>query len=336
MRTKGRYGALDIASFCFALCVVAIHTQPLIGAAGRVRNGYEFVVRLAVPFFFLRSGFFLFQRMEEALPSLARYTGKMARQYLLWTAVYLPIAIYGAVRNGGSLLAAAGKYVFQFLFVGEQFYSWPLWFLLALVYAGVFLWGLYRLGAKPGLVLALSLAVYLLSFVITYAALWATGSLGQAPAELSPVAQALWQLQNAPFEIGRVLVGMGYVPLGLVFARRERLLPRWAALAVLAASAALALRFGWFTDTPLLMLPAVALFDLLRNIRLGEGKLYAALHEASSWIYYLHMIVFFVYNLLLGSFEGDAQYGPVAFGVTLAGTLLLVAGILLLKPKRRA
>lgn len=56
------YHLLDVIMFFMA--VVAIHTQPLIDCPNlMLRRAFDLVSHCAVPFFFLRSGFFLEQKI---------------------------------------------------------------------------------------------------------------------------------------------------------------------------------------------------------------------------------------------------------------------------------
>lgn len=61
---------IDIAKFVFAMCVIAIHTTPLINYNDKIVLGvYESFVRMAVPFFFITSGFFIGTKMSRQCDS---------------------------------------------------------------------------------------------------------------------------------------------------------------------------------------------------------------------------------------------------------------------------
>ena len=79
MMGKKKYGAIDIAKYVSALLVVCIHTFPFYEVSVRL-NAYwiQTVCRLAVPFFFVSSGFFFFRKWDKNHPeanqeALSRY-----------------------------------------------------------------------------------------------------------------------------------------------------------------------------------------------------------------------------------------------------------------------
>ena len=135
------YPDLDVVKLLMAFLVVEIHTRPLMGFpfAERIIEGIDVI---AVPFFFLASAFLCFRGLDEAsfadkaLPGAARVRrtiGKLLRLYLTWTVLFLPVTIFGSVIHGDGLVHALAIFARGMLFIGENYYSWPLWYLLASV-----------------------------------------------------------------------------------------------------------------------------------------------------------------------------------------------------------
>ena len=57
---RKKFNSLDICKLWMAFCVVTIHTHPLEHCTITIINEiYDSFVRMAVPFFFLSSGFFI-------------------------------------------------------------------------------------------------------------------------------------------------------------------------------------------------------------------------------------------------------------------------------------
>lgn len=92
------------------------------------------------PSFFLASGFLCFRDLNYASFGVAISAGtervrntivKLLRLYLIWTLLYLPLTIFGNVLLGKNLLHGSLSFIRGTLFVGENYYSWPLWYLLA-------------------------------------------------------------------------------------------------------------------------------------------------------------------------------------------------------------
>lgn len=128
---------IDTLKFLFSLVVVWIHTG--VGNLGGLTPW-------AVPFFFLVSGFFLFGKLFDEPDRAARSakTGawwrKILRLYLLWSLIFLPFAIIGFANDHLAPVKAVVVYLRNLLLVGENYLSWPLWYLLGLLWAGAIIW----------------------------------------------------------------------------------------------------------------------------------------------------------------------------------------------------
>ncbi len=111
--TEKNYCAVDVAKFVFAVLVVSIH---LFGNAfkGMAQDGapptgngnlfvlfgfplYYLFARLAVPFFFLASGYFLFGKIErrpnEAGTIVRGYCARILKLFAFWLVVSIPIIV---------------------------------------------------------------------------------------------------------------------------------------------------------------------------------------------------------------------------------------------------
>lgn len=125
---KQQYHSFDVLKFIIAFLVIAIHCNvqehsPLLRK----------VCDLAVPLFFMMSGYLLLKNVNRG-GYAKRYIIKLSKLYLLWSIIYLPLAIKGYYEWGLSLPIAIYGYVRDFLFMGQHYMSWQLWYLLALIY----------------------------------------------------------------------------------------------------------------------------------------------------------------------------------------------------------
>ena len=77
---KRNYNSIDLAKFFAAILVVAIHSRPF---ASNELADYFFTsfLRIAVPFFFVATGFFFFLKEK---PDIRGYTKRLASLYVLW------------------------------------------------------------------------------------------------------------------------------------------------------------------------------------------------------------------------------------------------------------
>ena len=62
---QAEYNAIDFVKFIMALVVVAIHTEPFHGSSENIQVLFDTFSGLAVPFFFISSGFLLGKRVQE-------------------------------------------------------------------------------------------------------------------------------------------------------------------------------------------------------------------------------------------------------------------------------
>lgn len=101
-------------------------------------------VRWVIPTYYTLSGFFLFGKIlnnrEKSTNTLVTWLRKTLRLYLIWTIIYIPFAIIGPQQDGLPTLKAIAIWFRNILFVGENYLSWPLWYLLGLLQAGVIIW----------------------------------------------------------------------------------------------------------------------------------------------------------------------------------------------------
>lgn len=226
---RGGYASIDLAKFAAALLVVLLHLGP------GLTTFNTFISRLAVPFFLVTAGYFLFRRMPDQ-PDGARlrgYLGRVARLYLLWTVLYyvgLPILTPPYNRGDLAFLTDPLQVLYRVLVTG----SWSvLWYLIALIWAVLLCWGCLRLGLGARGTLAVSGVFCLL------------GLLGQAYSPLLARLPALDGLLHAFLDpLGGSRTGLFfaffYLALGLALSRAKPLAPA-RALAGLGVSLALLL-----------------------------------------------------------------------------------------------
>ncbi len=135
--TRQSYAAIDLCKFFSSICVIMIHCPPLL-SFGNQANIWFFIVRIAVPFFFLSSAYFLFSKINrtETLSGkrkvLWNYVVRLVKLWLFWSFVYLVIRLVPAVIQHKPLLWEAKLILRDFVFSGI---SNHLWFLPSLIFA---------------------------------------------------------------------------------------------------------------------------------------------------------------------------------------------------------
>ena len=286
-----------------ALLVVEIHTRPLIGFHF-AEIAIEGIEALAVPFFFLASGFLCFRGLSYASFGEATFAGaervrntinKLLRLYLIWTLLYFPITIFGNVLLGNSFLRASLSFVRGTLFVGENYYSWPLWYLLASVVGFTIVYICLRRGGRFKTIIPFSLFLLLLGFGITYVQSW-----DGAPVYLSiPIkiyCRVFGSSRNGLFE------GIFYIAAGAAFGMKWDQLNRVSVSLELAA-VALGLTGNILVNNdahlPFCAIASIGLFLLSVRRHGRDLNSFAQARRMSTIIYLVHMyfVVVFVYGI---------------------------------------
>lgn len=326
-----------------ALLVVEIHTRPLIGFQF-AEIAIEGIDVLAVPFFFLASGFLCFRGLSYASFGEATRAGaervrntivKLLRLYLIWTLFYFPITIFGNVLLGNSFLHASLSFVRGTLFVGENHYSWPLWYLLASVVGFTMVYICLRREVDFKTIIPFSLFLLLLGFGITYVQGW-----DGAPVYLSvPIkiyCRVFGSSRNGLFE------GFFYIAVGAAFGLKwDQLNKTPVFLEVVAIILGLTGNFLVSNDAhlPFCVIASLGLF--LLSVRRHGTNLdsHTRARRMSTIIYLVHMyfVVVFVYDICGESnpdLYANSVNRPLLFLFALCCSILV--SILVINASKRA
>lgn len=154
MECRKGYNAIDYFRIIAAVLVVAVHTAPLediSGTADFILCGI--IARLAVPFFFMTSGFFLFKGGAEDNRRLAAFIKRTAVLYGGAVLLYLPVNIYNGYFNQEKPVLNILK---DIVFNGTMYH---LWYLPAAITGSLIAWFLVK-KTGTGRTLAVSLLLY--------------------------------------------------------------------------------------------------------------------------------------------------------------------------------
>lgn len=296
--SKKVYNAIDIAKFVSALLVVCIHTFPFIDINETMNFiSVSVIARVAVPFFFIASAFFFFQKIDfkkdyrhvENTTRLTSYLWRLAKIYLIWTIIYLPYT-YLLLKGDGIGLTTLLRYIRDFFFTGSYYH---LWFLPALISAiSIAYVMIFKLGYKKTAMIATSLYV--------------VGMLGNLYADVLlsiPLISKLYQGYVSVFVTTRngVFFGLVFVVMGAYLAKHE-VKPHTNQLSLLAGismtlyivECVLLKMNGRIQDLSsmyLMLLPCVFfLFIRLTRIQMNTLPLYKTLRTMSLLIYVSHIL----------------------------------------------
>lgn len=134
---KKEYRVIDFVKFIAALLVAAIHIPPLEDCSPWLSHEFQQVVcRMAVPFFFLCTGFFLGGKLYDK-ERTKKYLFHILKMYLFWSLCYgIPI-IERFWKGDRTLMENVGELLRRFFLIGSYI---QLWYLLATVAAAALLY----------------------------------------------------------------------------------------------------------------------------------------------------------------------------------------------------
>ncbi len=146
---------VDVARFLCAFFVILIHTK-FFGTAWPTGDSLliGILCRVAVPFFFICNGFFIFRNLDYdqlTFFALKRPLLKLIRLYIVWTLIYLPYWLFVEIRGGSDALGILKAFLLNFFWFG----SYPvLWYLLATIIGVLLIYLFSKIKAKPWVILA--------------------------------------------------------------------------------------------------------------------------------------------------------------------------------------
>lgn len=312
------YAAVDVAKYVGALLVVAIHTFPFVDFSESFNLFFiSTICRLAVPMFFVCSGFFLFKKIrrgsgyeEENKAALLHFLKRLGILYLVWTVIYLPYTIWNFAANGFSFMVLIG-WIRDVLLNGSYYH---LWFLPALMLGGAIVYWLYT---RKGLVFSLSvcMGLYLFGWLVNvFAPMW----------EALPVVSVVYGFLIRL--LGTVRDGIFFAPIfvliGLICAKLKS--PNRQACAIGFAISFLCLilevsLYAWIgvlTDKSCMFLSLIVcmyfLMHLLRQLTLRPSSVYRSLRQESTLIYVSHILFARLLLLFLPNMHFVVYLGTLA------------------------
>lgn len=295
-KAKKQYYGIDLMKFICAIFVVEIHVPPLkdISPFFNYILG-DYLGRLAVPFFFIASGYFLFRKtnydyFDQRISFL--YVRKILRIYLIWTFLYLIPMIYYLIwrKRKQGILYGIINIVKTVLIRGYR----HLWYLHAVIIAVLIITILLKKKYKIQSILIIGMVLYLI------------GLLAQSwfgiirPLEKNPflwkslklIKKIIGTTRNGIFE------GMLFLGIGMLFAYRNIIIKfSYAVIGffismILMLAEAIFVNYFHFcrlTDMYLFLVPsAFFLFYIMLHVKLKEKQIYIKLRKYSMFIYLIH------------------------------------------------
>lgn len=273
---------IDIWKLIMAFAVVAIHAPEYLFPNDRVYpEAVKVFISLAVPYFFIVSGFFMMKKVDQGCNLICKKTYLLRRAkslikiYCYWLIVYLPLSLWGYLSSSDSIYNILKEYIRDVLINGGSLYAHQLWYIYSLSFIS--------------LIVALCINwknsieyLFVLFFCIRLACYFD--------------GDVLYSFHNLT---KRILGGGVYVTAGMLcykykYRINRQFLITIGGLLLLAISS-----FAWqieFTN----LFGGVLLFLVVERFKRLPDKInYKNIRAASMWIYYIHMyIVMSLYVLI--------------------------------------
>lgn len=292
--SRSNFNNIDLIKVCMAVLVVATHTN-LFSVISSIewREMLTNALAIKVPFFFAASGFLVWYKIwnatkQEKLSRLRKWLSKTLRLYIVWTLIYLPYAIYGFWLDGLSFPKAFLVYSRNILLVGQNFWSWPLWYLLGMLVAGIIIYLMVRLDFKARTMYIIAALFALVGVVINH-----MHDIGY----FNIYYRLFETTRNGFFEgLPYIMIGVAVASNGVVSSKKRLFILLLCSFFIHMFGAKLATFFVIYS-----------LFSLVLQFDLGPRKddLYRNFRLTSTIIYFIHMLWVGLVTLL---YPGLAPY----------------------------
>ena len=288
---------IDIVKLFMALVVVMIHT------AGK---DYD-VLKVAVPYFFIASGFFFFKKWgrEDGLKSNYKWLVRISLMYIIWTIIYLPFTIYGACQDGLSIGKSIIVFFRNFVFVGENYLSWPLWYLLASIWAGAIFLLLRKLNIPVFVISIVSVLLFFLAWMLDI--------------NQTHLHQVLFKVDDY-----RILSALCFMSIGGTTGLFIEKIPNKVKIIISLLIAAVSLLFAhWMWP-----LAAVAIFIFSESLQLPDKYATIAfkLRNISTLVFLLHMVFAGIAFLIFDAEKGWVLFGSISIISLIAAYVIVKLG----------
>lgn len=288
-----------------------------------------YLARIAVPFFFVCTGYLVFRKTNPDSFSLAvgiKYAKKTYTLYLIWTLIYSPLIINEIIFHVKGIAYGSLRFILDFLFVGSYIH---LWYLNASAFAVLLISILLHKKVKIPLIVGSGIALYLIGLLPqsyfglfeklkVYPMIWNSAKL---------FGNIIKTTRNGLFE------AFLFVGLGMLLAYRPfQLSAKGSAIGLICSmvlmlfEVAILKHCKWIReyDMYLFLVPAsFFLFYFVTHISLEGRSLYRYLRLSASLVFFTHLEVDFFVGRIYAWVGIDAAKTSLQFITTLVLSIIV-------------
>lgn len=304
------YKTIDFTKFILSFFIVAIHVK---GATLNDSFNLYFskIWGIAVPVFFLISGFFIFKSYKKGgIEKIDLYIKKLIKLYILYTFIYMPITLCGFYYNENPIWKNILIFIRNVLFIGENYYSWPLWYLLALIISTIIIRILLHYKIKIHIIFLLGLLLTFMGLCIKYF----------INTQTYTFIDTIIYIYKTIFVTTRngFFVGFGYVSTGFLIAYYENNVSKYTKWLYL-TFIPICILYQYKIPFSLNLLSTIIFIILIfKNIYNGRNNIW--LRNMSTIIYFFHMYFVFLLIIIikLTNLQVSFTYGFIFVSITSA------------------
>lgn len=274
-----------------AFFVIAIHTYPeSICCSEFLKSSFRHIYDIAVPFFYMTSGYLLFKKTQfpisenkERKKQINNYLKKILRLYFAWTIIYLPLTIYGFAHDHVPFLKGIIIFLRNVAFVGQNFYSWPLWYLLGLLVAIIIITILDYMQLSIKQIVLIAIVIFTIGQLSDY---WQDTKVGQYYFKIFTTTR------------NGIFIGLVYTTLGAWISSMKTLIAKRYSIVIVLMSSLLSI---FYHSELFTLVSSFFIFQWILQVNLTKISERTAkfLRIESTFIYFIHMLVLGVIHFVL-------------------------------------
>lgn len=298
-KSDSNFYGVDIAKVILAVLVVVLHTQAFADFGKPIHYGVHVLTRVAVPFYFIASGYFLFRGIsidDSGAARVVKYLRKIAKLYIVWTVIYSPVILKAAVSHSDSAWGVMLRSAKMICVTGY----YHLWYLLALIVSVVVIYFFRKLTQNLLILMVFSSTMYIIGLMLSEFYV-----LADSLASKSYITKVAFQGYFELFDSARngLFDALFFVTIGVLIAYRPVKIRLWFSVVALIV-ALVCLEFeGWLVerlqttqdgsvlanDLFISIVPAsFFLFIISLSVRLKESFNSVSLRIFSTFLYLVH------------------------------------------------
>lgn len=326
-----KYNGIDLMKFIMAIFIVMMHSDFMLDISYNINYAFKWgITSIAVPFFFIASGFLLYRKIDICdidLKKIKKYIKHICMLYIAWTIIYLPIIVYDLLKSDKGILSATLGFIINSIMAVSYLH---LWFLQALIVSVILV----------TLFLYLKFSVKKIFFIALL--LYCVGLLGQGyywifdyffpeGSSIYNIFKMLEKIFVTPrdgFCFGFLFFFMGvYISTSDKVVKQDKLIFYTAVSSILFIMEVMLGSFYGFnksSDVYIMLIPLAYFVFVFEKFKITNSKLLIYLRKQSVYIYFIHPWFLFI----VGGFFGCSKYSLINLGHFAIFVIVLTLSIL--------